>query len=83
MPMVKLVDGALPGSRPQMRNHGWPRSLPTRSCRAISTAALAALSPGERESTYARMSSSWKGSLNWPRSTFCRKAHTLSTLCPR
>ena len=64
MPIVKVVSGAFDGSSPQILHHGWPISLPTRSCRAMSMAALAAPSPGDRLSTYARMVSSWKGSLN-------------------
>ena len=83
MPMVKVVSGALAGSSPQSRNHGWPISLPTKSCKAMSTAALAAVSPGERLSTYARMSSSWNGSENRPKSTFSRNEQTLSTVWPR
>ena len=83
MPMVNVVLGVLAALRPQMRHHGWPMSLPTRSWRAMSTAALAAESAGDRLSTYVRMSSIWKGSLNCERSTFCKKAVTLFTVCPR
>ena len=83
MPIVNVVSGALDGSRPQILYQGAPRSLPTRSCRAMSTAALAALSPGDNESTYPNMSSRQNGSLNLVRSTFRRNAVTVSTLCPR
>ena len=42
---------SLAGSSPQMRCHGAPSNLPTRSCKAMSTAALAAVSRGDSPST--------------------------------
>ena len=79
MPMVNVVEGAFCLSRPQRRNHGAPSSLPVRSCRAMSTAALPAASPSERESMRARISSVRKGSSNSSSTVcaFCRKAATL------
>ena len=83
MPIVKVVLGALPGFSPQILYQGSPISLPTRSCSAMSTAALAAVSPSPMPSTYVRISSVWKGSLNCSKFTFWRNFVTVSTLCPR
>ena len=83
MPIVKVVSGVFRASRPQILYHGMPISLPTRSCRAMSTAAFAAVSPSESESMCVRISSMRNGSSNMPRSTLPRNAETLSTVCPR
>lgn len=42
MPIVNEVSGAFSGDRPHILYHGCPSSLPTRSCSARSTEALAA-----------------------------------------
>ena len=79
MPMVNVVEGAFCLSSPQRRNHGAPSSLPVRSCRAMSTAALPAATPSERGSMRVRISSVRKGSSNSSSTVcaFCRKAATL------
>ena len=51
MPIVYVVSGVLAGFSPSILYQGAPIILPTRSCRAMSMAALAAVSPGERLST--------------------------------
>ncbi len=51
IPIVKVVDGVLSRFSPQILYQGAFSIFPTRSCNAMSIAAFAAVSPGERLST--------------------------------
>ncbi len=83
MPMVNDVYGVLRASNPQMLYHGCFISRPSRSCRAMSTDALAAEFPDVMASMSRRMVSSSKGFSYFERSTRARKSRTDACDSPR